>query len=293
LDNGIQESLNFWTHQLNGAPDALDLATDRPRPTQRSYAGGEVAMSLSSALSSDLRSFATQEGVSIYVLLLSITYSLLYRYTGQEDIVVGSVVANRANTDLLRTVGMFVNTIATRAHVSSDMQFIDLLSQVRAFVQRMVRHQSLPLDRLVEHLHIKREFGRNPLFEIMFVHQGFGIPSSALNFVGTSCEPFAVHETTAQFDLTFITTEKSIDTPSGCIELRINYNADIFDKETIQYMASSFEALAESVSRITSPQECIGELNILMPDDADTLLRQSQGELSCIAEDATVLSAFT
>ncbi|RKG85684.1 non-ribosomal peptide synthetase, partial [Corallococcus sp. CA053C] len=167
----LETQLGYWKHQLTGAPSALELPTDRPRPPVQSRRGATVPVSIPSALTDSLRGLAQREGATPFMLLLSAFQLLLSRYSAQDDVSVGSPIAGRTHAEAEGLIGFFVNTLVLRARMQPQDSFRALLAQVRGTTLAAYEHQHVPFEKLVEVLQPSRDLSRSPLFQVMFVLQ--------------------------------------------------------------------------------------------------------------------------
>ncbi len=246
-----ESSLRYWENRLAGAPAALDLPLDRPRPTTQSFRGGAVHSAVSAETAAALDRLARETGATPYMVLLAAFQTLLTRYSGQDDIVVGSPAAGRSLPEFETLVGCLMNTILLRGDLSGDPSFRDLLGQTRQSVLAALKHADYPFELLVEKLHPQRDPSRSPLFQAMFALQKPPLTPESAPFVlgdagagatleagGLTIEPLRLPRRTAQFDLTLVMVAHD-DGYSAMLE----YNADLFDQATIERMAANFGAL--------------------------------------------------
>jgi natural product biosynthesis luciferase-like monooxygenase protein/amino acid adenylation domain-containing protein len=259
----MERDLAFWKHQLAGIPSGLELPTDRPRPPLQTYRGGMHSITISSALTERLESLARREEVTLFMLLLAAFQTLLHRYSGQTDIVVGSPVAGRNRADMEGTIGLFLNTLALRGDLSGDSEFRDLLARTRRIVLEALSHQGLPFEKLAEAIQPDRDLSRSPLFQAMFVLQNE--PLRPFNLGGLNATPLHVHNGTAKFDLTLSLQQKS-DGLAGYIE----YNSDLFDETTISRMAGHLRVLLEGI--VANTEQRVSQLPLLTEAERKQLL---------------------
>ena len=203
----LERQLSYWKMQLEGIPAVSNLPTDRPRPAVQGYRGKAQYLELSKELTEGLKALSRKEGVTLFMTLLAAFQTLLYRYTSQEDIVVGSPIANRNRTEIEGLIGFFVNTLVLRTDVSGNPSFRELLGRVRKTALDAYEHQDLPFEKLVEELKPERSLSYSPLFQVMFVLQN--APNTGWEFEGLSVSPVRVDTETAKFDLTFIDARNS------------------------------------------------------------------------------------
>ena len=226
----------FWREQLNGAPTSLDLPTDKPRPATRTTFGATHRFDLSQSLSSAVRELSRQERVTPFMVLLAAWSVLLWKYTGQEDVLVGSAHAHRSRTELENLIGFFVNTLVLRTNLSGDPSFCELLARVREVTISAQAHQDLPFEKLVDELQLERDLSRTPVYQVAFTFQN--APEAELTAPGLVLTRLQLPSHTAKFDLTLIITDSE---PSMTGELE--YSTDLFEEDTIVRMAGHLETL--------------------------------------------------
>ncbi len=269
----------YWQNQLAGELPVLNLPTDRPRPPIQTYRGASISCKLSAALTQKLKNFCRDRGVTLYMTLLAAFQVLLYRYTGQEDLLVGSPTIGRNRADLAELVGYFVNPVVLRADLSENPTFEGFLRQVRSTVLNAFKHQDYPFARLVEQLQPMRDPSRSPLFQVMFVlqkahlHGQEGLAALALGETGAriklgelELESRAMEKRMAQFDLTLMMAEVE-----GALSASWQYNTDLFDAATIARMADRFQTLLEGI--VAEPQQRVCALSLLTESEQHQLLR--------------------
>ena len=250
----LDEQLEYWRKQLEGAPAHLDLATDHPRPAVQTFNGASVAVVLPSALSEAVKQLSRGEGVTLFMTLLAVFQTLLYRYTGERDIVIGTPIANRNRTEIEELIGFFVNTLVMRTKLSGEESFRQLLQRVREVVLDAHSHQDLPFEKLVEALAPKRDLSRSPLFQVMFALQN--APPENLELPGLTLSPLGSGNKTAKFDLTMFVTEGR----RGLL-VSLEYNTDLFEAATIERMLGHFKVLLEAV--VQEPEAKLRRLPLL------------------------------
>jgi amino acid adenylation domain-containing protein len=250
----MDAQLAHWKARLAGAPALLELPTDRPRPPVQRFVGASEPVGLSRETSAALVALSRREGATLFMTLLAAFQTLLARYTGQLDILVGTPIAGRTRAETERLVGLFVNTLVLRADLRDDPSFRSLLARTRETALEAYAHQDLPLERLVDKLDLARDLSRTPLFQAVFVLQN--APAAALTLAGLSLAPVAVAQETAKFDLTLTLAESS----QG-IQGAFEYNTDLFDAATIARMAGHFETLLQGI--VADPTRRVSELPLL------------------------------
>jgi amino acid adenylation domain-containing protein len=250
----LDSHLAYWKQQLGGNLPVLKLPADHPRPLTQTFRGAIQSFELPTGLSRPLRDLSRNEGATLFMILLAAFQTLLYRVTGQDDIVVGTDIAGRNQVETESLIGLFVNHLVLRADLSGDPSFRQLLKRVREMSLGAYAHQALPFDKLVEALNPKRDLSRFPLFQVLFVLQNAAMPS--LKFTGLTLTTLKADESTVKFDLALFMSESD----KG-ITAAWSYNAELFDAATITRWASHFTVLLESIAR--NPDESISRLEVL------------------------------
>ena len=250
----LERQLAYWKEQLKDQPLMLDLPTDRPRPAIQSWPGATKRFALPLELSKKLRALSREEGVTLFMTLLAAFQTLLYRYTGQTDISVGTPIANRNRAEIEGLIGFFVNTLVMRTDLSGDPSFREVLKRVREVTLGAYTHQDLPFEMLVEALQPERDLSHTPLFQVMFVLNN--APEKALELSGLHLSPLDVDRGTATFDLTLSLTER----PEG-LDGYIEYNTNLFDAATIERLVGHFQTLLEGI--VADPGQSISRLPLL------------------------------
>ncbi len=226
----------YWRSALAGASGTLDLPIDRPRPAVQTDRGGAVPLTLPAEVARDLRAAAHREGATVFMALLAGLAAVLHRYTGEEDLVIGTPVAHRTRKELEGLVGLFVNTLPLRCDLTGDPTWRELLGRVRGTALGAYVHQDVPFEWLVEELHLRRDLSRGPLFQVMlFLQEGIG---AGLALPGLRCAPVPLHNGTAKLDLTI-----SLTAMDGALDGGIELNAALFDLPTIERLAGHFGCL--------------------------------------------------
>jgi amino acid adenylation domain-containing protein len=283
---------SYWQDKLSGELPVLDLVRNRPRPAMQRDNTAWREFALGEDLTRRLKSLAEAEGTTLYVTLLAALQVLLHRYTGEEDILIGSPMFGRSRGIFTETVGDFVNVVVLRDHVSGAATFKALVAQARQTVLDAIAHQDYPFSLLVERLQPTRDPSRAPLVQVLFVLQNFklmtqcaasdpgksGIPGSSdrLHF-----EPYVIPQSAGQFDLAIEVSDSS-GPLTGCFE----YNADLFDASTVDRMQKHFRVLLESI--VEQPNQLLSELSLMTPGERHQVLvawndtRTSHTETRCL-----------
>jgi len=262
-DETLESQLSYWKQQLAGAPAALELPADRPRPPVQSLNGAQETLVLPATLLEAVRSFSRREGATMFMTLLAAFNALLYRLTAQVDLVVGAPIANRERVELESIIGFFTNTLVLRTNLTADPSFRELVKRVREVALGAYTHRDLPFEALVEALQPERDLSYPPLFQVMFVHQvsmteAFELPGLTLSNVG-------VDNGSAKFDMTLFLIEGS-----GSLAAMLEYNSDLFDASTASRTLRLFENLLTAA--VAEPEQPVGELELLSTADRLQLL---------------------
>ncbi|MFB2875779.1 amino acid adenylation domain-containing protein, partial [Floridanema aerugineum] len=259
----LQRQLNYWQEKLKEAPALLELPTDRPRPPVQTFVGSNQQFSLSPELSQKLTQLSQETGTTLFMSLLAAFNTLLYRYTGQSDILVGTPIANRNQSEIQGLIGFFVNTLVMRTDLSGNPSFRELLIRVRETAMEAYTYQDLPFEMLVEALQPERNLSHTPLFQVMFAFQN--APVSELELGELTLSPIEIENPIAKFDLNLAIAS----TPEGLAGVW-EYNSDLFDDSTILRMTGHLLTLLESI--VANPQAPISQLPILTAVEQHQLL---------------------
>ncbi|MEH2154021.1 amino acid adenylation domain-containing protein [Nostoc sp.] len=264
LTEAIQkQQLNYWKQQLADAPPLLELPTDKPRPAVQTFCGATQEFQIDQNLSKQIKTFSQQSGATLFHTLLAAFAVLMFRYSGQDDICIGSPIANRNRRELESLIGFFVNTLVLRNQIKGNPSFSEFLSQVRQVATSAYTHQDVPFEQVVEALQPERSLSYNPLFQVVFVLENFLLDT--LELPDVTLTPQFVERGTSQFDLTLAVWE----TKAGLIG-SWEYNSDLFEPDTIARMTSHFQTLLAAI--IANPNQAIGELPLLTQTERHQLL---------------------
>ncbi|HEX7317735.1 MAG TPA: amino acid adenylation domain-containing protein [Pyrinomonadaceae bacterium] len=250
----LETQLSYWKRQLEGAPAVLELPADHSRPAVQTYEGARQSLQLPEALSAAIKNLGRKEGHTLFVTLLTSFVALLHRYTGQQDIVVGSPVSGRNRLETEELVGFFVNTLALRANLGGGPTFAELAGRVRDAVLEAHAHQDVPFEKVVEALQVERDLSRSPLFQVMFVLKNASADEQKVS--GLALAPLEIDNGTAKFDLTLYVEE----TARGLLGT-FEYNTSLFEPRTIARMLAHFHTLLESV--VADEHHRVSELPLL------------------------------
>jgi amino acid adenylation domain-containing protein len=260
----LDRQVSFWKQLLEGAPPHLDLPCDRARPPIQTFHGSQLSATIPIALRQALEQLSRKTGVTLFMTLLSAFIVLLSRYSGQDDIVVGSPIAGRNHGELEKLVGFFVNTLPFRAKVSANPSFRELLFTIRETTLDAYAHQDLPFEKLVEEIKPERDQSRNPIFQVMFALQN--VPNESADFSALKVSRFgAGHAINSKFDLSVFVVEQP-DTLSAVFE----FNTDLFDASTVEQMQAHWLTLLSAI--VSDPDRRISELPLLSEAERHRLL---------------------
>jgi amino acid adenylation domain-containing protein len=236
----LQQQLAYWKQQLGSAHQVLNLPTGRLRPPVQSFRGATKTVALSESLVASLKEFSSSEGATLFMTLLAAFKTLLYRYTGQQAIAVGTPIAGRTRAELEGLIGFFVNTLVMKSELEGNLSFRELMRRVKKVTLGAYAHQDLPFEKLVEELHPDRSLSHMPLFQVAFLLQAAN--ESAIELSGVNLRPLETNSDTAKFDLTLAVTSTSRQRLAS-----IEYNTDLFDEATISRMLGHFTNLLEAI----------------------------------------------
>jgi amino acid adenylation domain-containing protein len=261
-ESPLQAQLGYWKQQLDNLP-VLNMPTDRSRLGTPTYRGATQFLELPKSLSEALEALSQRQGVTLFMTLLATFQTLLYRYTQQTDIVVGSAIANRNRQEIEGLIGFFVNSLVLRSDLSSNPTFLELLGRVREVALGAYAHQDLPFEKLVEELHPERNLSHHPLFQVTFSLQN--TPIEALELPGLTLSQLEFDNPSAKFDLEFHMWES----PQG-LRGQVIYSSDLFDEATITRMLGHFQTLLEGI--VANPQQRLCDLPLLTESERHQLL---------------------
>ena len=282
--DALQRQLDWWRTHLDGAPPGLELPTDRPRPAVVSGRGALIHLRVPAETTSSLRALARHEGATLYMVTRAALDLLLSRWSGQEDLVVGSPIANRTRVELDGIIGFFVNTLALRTDLSGDPTFRELLGRVREVTLGAYAHQDLPFERLVEEVAPERSLSHTPLFQVMFALQNAEV-EAAPSLEGLRLEQFPLEWNSAVFDLGLDLLETN-----GELVGAIRFRTDLFDPATALRMAAQYQTLLGAVC--ASPEERLSRLAILSDEEVSRILAFGGGSARDGTGDAPVHLLF-
>jgi len=287
--------LEHWKGRLAGSPEALEIATDRPRPPQGSFRGDLALLPIDPDLYEDLRRFGRQRGFTLYMTMLAGFLAVLHRYTGEEDVVIGTSNANRRAREIEGMIGMVVNSLVLRADLGGGPSFAELLGRVRELALEIYVHQDMPFERLVQELRVERRAGRNPLFQLMFNFLDAPIPD--FHFADLEMFPDLRHNRTAKMDMNLVVVpraEQRVGRGEGAENRRATldweYNTDLFDRATVERMAEHFQTLLRGA--IESPGAGLADLPLLTAAERAAVVNDWNATWSDYPREASIVERF-
>ncbi|KAA1242340.1 non-ribosomal peptide synthetase [Aquimarina sp. RZ0] len=279
----LEQQLSYWEGQLKGV-SPLSLPTDNKRPSIQSYEGTSILFTLDTTLSTSIHELCQKEGVTLFMVLLSTFKVLLSRYSGQEDICIGTPIANRTQSELEGIIGLFVNTLAIRSDVNSELSFKELLTQIKQTTLEGYDHQLASFEKVVNRIVSNRDLSMPPLFQVMFVLQN--TPEEAeIELENLKVTPYEYEGNTALFDLTL-----NVDQKESGIVLKMEYCTALFNKATVQKMLIHFQELLKSI--VSDHHQKISHLSMLTDEEEDELLHVFNTSYVEYPRDKTIIDVF-
>jgi amino acid adenylation domain-containing protein len=292
----LAEQINYWKKQLAGAPALLELPTDRPRPPVQSPQAGVELLALDAELTGELKSLSRQAGATLYMTMLGLFATLLARYSAEDDVVIGTSVANRNRKEMESLIGFIANTVVMRADLAGNPTFRQLLERMRQMVLGALAHQDMPFERLVEELQPPRNPAYNPLFQVFFLLQN--APATQQELSGLTLSTIEMDGAAAMFDLMLLMKE----TVEGGLRGSLHYNRVLFDPATIQRFGERFRLLAEQAVRQPDtpldelwagmPALQLPRLPVIAPAGRDAEMQERQAPLSSHQERLWFIDQF-
>ena len=255
----LDEQLDYWRRQLADALPAAPLITDHPRFEITTHNGAVESAIIPADLTQKLRALSGREAVTLFMTLLAGLKVLLYRYTANEDIVIGSPIANRNRKETEALIGFFANMLVYRTSLAGEPTFRQLLSRIREQALAAYAHQDVPFEKLVDELQPEREPGDKPLIQVVFSLQNALVQSR--NLSDLSLRILDLNPGTAMFDLAFVLTDTSQE-----LQVKLNYNADLFERDTITRMLGHFKNILQQV--VEEPDIWVMEISLLSPEES-------------------------
>ncbi len=261
----LKLEIKHWREKLSGAPESLNLPADHPRTNEMSTKGHIQTIWLPEELCNALRLLCRKEGTTMFMTTFAACFALLWRYSGQQDIVVGTAVANRGNVEVENLIGFFVNMLPIRAKIETNSKFRDFLNQINATCLEAYNHQELPLDKLVIDLHLQRNANRSPIFQVMFMcHEAFIQPPK---IPGLEMRHIHIDRHGSPYDITLFLIERDKK-----IRCSIEYDTSLFEPNTIARMLESYKILLQDL--VLRPEAKLQELNVLSSSERLLILKE-------------------
>jgi amino acid adenylation domain-containing protein/thioester reductase-like protein len=276
-----EKQLNYWKQQLADIPPLLELPTDKPRPPIQSFRGGIWEFSINSNLSQKIRTLTQQSDATLFMIMLAAFVILLYRCSGQDDILIGSPMAGRNRQEIQSLIGYFVNTVVLRTKLTGNPNFREILNQVRQVATDAHNYQDIPYNQVVEVLNPQRNLSYNPVFQILFDLQHS--LTDKLQLPGLTLQPFLGEHSTSKFDLSLIIEDRGTEL-IGAWE----YSSDLFTQEAISRITENFQTLLNGI--VNNPETPINQLPIISAFEQQQILekwnntQQDYPESFCIHE---------
>jgi amino acid adenylation domain-containing protein len=278
----LDPQIAYWKHQLAGV-STLHLPADHPRPTVQTFQGARQFLTLSPTLTEALKTLSLRHGVTLFMTLLAAFQTLLHRYSRQDDIAVGTLIANRNRVELESLIGFFVNTLVLRTDLSGDPTFRELLERVRTITLGAYQHQDVPYEKLLEVFRPPRDLSHNPLFQVLFVLHN--TPQQAMELPGLSLHPLEIDPGTTRFDVTL----EFWETQEG-LRGRFEYNTDLFEPATIARMAGHLQTLLEGI--VNDLDQRLSRLPLLTAAERHCSLVEWNATMASYPDDQCIHNVF-
>ncbi|HKG80843.1 MAG TPA: condensation domain-containing protein [Pyrinomonadaceae bacterium] len=261
--DAFERLLGYWRDHLSDAPSLLELPTDKPRPSVQSFRGSSYSFNLSTEIARGVRELSQSEGATMFMTLLAAFQALLARYSGQDDIVVGTPIANRNHVDMEGLIGFFVNTLALRGKLVNDPTFREFLQQLRATALEAYSHQEMPFEELVKDLQPERNLSYSPVFQVMFALQN--VTRKPMKLSGIDIQSVKGRNTTAKFDVVM-----EVEESEQGLRVNLSYSSALFEPSTIERMGEHYRILLESI--LANPDLPVSRLRIVTEAERQQLL---------------------
>ncbi len=281
-DEQLTKQSNYWKNKLKNTP-ILELPTDKSRPEKKTTNGASIPVLIDKKLTKDINNLCNENNATLFMVLLSAFKVLLYRYTNQVDICIGTPIANRKHTEIENMIGLFANTLALRTSINPNESFLCFLNSVKKTTLEAYDHQDIPFEKVVEVTDPVRNLSYSPLFQVMLVLQNN--PTSKLEFSDLKIEPVEYKTCVSKFDLTLNLTESE----KG-IHGKIDFNTDLFNQESIECLINNFFVLLTNI--ISEPTTAIREFDILTQSEKQKLLNEWNNTNIELAKEKSIIKLF-
>ncbi|MCU7496664.1 MAG: amino acid adenylation domain-containing protein [Ignavibacteria bacterium] len=269
----LKRHIEYWRGKLKDSPQFLELPVDRPRPHVQSYNGSFISFLLSKEVSDSVKKIDRNYGVTLFMSLLSVFQVLLFRYSRQNDILIGTPIANRNRGDIEDLIGFFVNILVLRVHVTDGMKFSDLLRQTKETALEAYTYQDLPFEMLLDALQLERSMSYTPLFQVMFSAENMQTDEN-IEDNSIVVQQLEIPANTSKYDISLSAVEEK-----DGLRLAFEYNTDLFDKETMERMFRHYERILESI--IDNPELRIRDIGLLSKEEEKNAIEALTGNLKC------------
>ncbi len=278
----LSGEIEFWKRKLAGAQPLLELPLDHARPATAGWHGATEELNVPAETLARLKALAQTEGSTLFMVAMAAFQSLLWRYSNQESILIGTPIAGRNDVDLENMIGLFVNTLIFRGDFSANLTFRDVIRQVRSFALEAYAHQDLPFEKLVEELVPQRSLDTHPLFQVLFTFQN--IPQQVFEIPGLTVHEMPFEAGIAKFDISVVMWE------AGDLHCQFEYNTDLFEPSTMQRMLQHFERLLNGI--VENPDVAVAKIPLMSPEEREQAVVQWNRTAADYPKDLTIPSAF-
>ncbi len=282
-ENQWKELEAYWLQAFEGELPVLDLPTDYQRPSVRSFEGSRIDFTLDASGNKAIQELASRTGTTLYMVLLAAYSVLLHKYTGQEDIIVGSPVVGRPQAELESIIGMFVNTLAMRSYPAGDKTFQDYLLEIKETALKAFEHQDYPLEKLIEKLGIGRDVSRNPLFDTLLVLQN--TEQAEQDMGGLRFTPYPLETVTAKFDLSLNVEEQGAELAFG-----LEYSTVLYQRESVERLAMHLLRVLHAVA--VNPQLKLAEIEMITPEEKVQIIEEFNATSAPYPSEKTIHELF-
>ncbi|AKA44315.1 non-ribosomal peptide synthetase [Paenibacillus polymyxa] len=259
----LQRQEAYWLDMFQGELPVLEMPTDYPRPSVQSYEGQTLEFFFDASKTDGLKQLASETGTTLFMVLLAAYNVLLHKYSGQEDVIVGTPIAGRNHGDVQPLIGIFLNTLAIRSYPASEKTFLSYLNEVKETTLHAFEHQNYPFEELVDKVQVTRDLSRNPLFDTLFTMQN--TENEEFELEGLRLIPYPSALDTAKFDISLDVGEEN-----GGLDYSFEYATALYKRETIERLAKHYEQLLETI--VSRPDAKIAELNLLTAEEKEQIL---------------------
>ncbi|MCB0080764.1 MAG: amino acid adenylation domain-containing protein, partial [Caldilineaceae bacterium] len=266
----LQEQIDYWRHELAGAPPLLELPTDYVRPAQPTFQADTLTFSLDAQLVQGLTNLGREHGATLYMVVFSTFAIILARYSRQQELVIGSPIANRTNAAVEGLIGFFVNTLALRVDLSGNPSFVELLQRVRQHMLSAYAHQDAPIEQVIEALNLPRNLSHAPLFQVLLAWQSSADHDAVIDLPALTLAPVAWQKPTIEFDLAL-----SVAEDDGELAVTWQYSTDLFSRQTMAQMMGHFQTLLATI--VEQPSQSIATLPLFSPTELAQIVAAGTG----------------